>query len=244
MKYNSIIYEKVNRIAHITLNRPDRLNALSLELREELADAITMSGIDNEVNAIILKGAGRAFSSGYDLSYTKIEKGYGKSAETTRQDIDAMMSEIVDKWTIVWNSRKPIICQVHGYCLAGGTDLALNTDIIICTDDAQFGYPAVRAQGSPPSHMWTYLVGPQWAKYMLLTGNSIDGKMAERIGLVLKAVPADRLEEEVNMVAETMAKIPYGLLAATIVTLLVVPCYYRIYLDIKIKIFKKDVCDM
>lgn len=67
-----------------------------------------------------------------------------------------MTSEIVEKWNIVWNSRKPVICQVHGYCLAGGTDLALNTDIIICAEDAQFGYPPVRAMGSPPSHMWTY----------------------------------------------------------------------------------------
>ena len=211
--YKTIIYEKANRIARITLNRPEKLNALSTELGEELADAITKSGVDRDVNVIILKGAGRAFSSGYDLSYTKIEGGYGKVGATTREDIDNMMSEIVEKWNIVWNSRKPVICQVHGYCLAGGTDLALNTDIIVCAEDAQFGYPPVRAMGSPPSHMWTYLIGPQWAKYMLLTGNSIDGKTAERIGLVWKAVPAEKLEEEVNILAETIARIPYGLLA-------------------------------
>ena len=213
MAYKAIIYEKANRIARITLNRPEKLNALSIELREELADAIIKSGADQDVSVIILKGAGRAFSSGYDLSYTRIDKGYGKSGTTTREDIDNMTSEIVEKWNIVWNSRKPIICQVHGYCLAGGTDLALNTDIIICAEDAQFGYPPVRAMGSPPSHMWTYLIGPQWAKYLLLTGNSIDGKTAERLGLVWKAAPVEKLEEEVNTLAETMAKIPYGLLA-------------------------------
>jgi len=211
--YKTIIYEKANKIARITLNRPEKLNALSIELREELTDAIIKSGVNQDVNVIILKGAGRAFSSGYDLSYTKIEGGYGKSGATTREDIDNMMTEIVEKWNIVWNSRKPIICQVQGYCLAGGTDLALNTDMIICAEDAQFGYPPVRAMGSPPSHMWTYLIGPQWAKYMLLTGNSIDGKTAERLGLVLKAVPAEKLEEEVNILAEAIAKIPYGLLA-------------------------------
>lgn len=153
MAYKAIIYKKANRIASITLNRPEKLNALSIELREELTDAIIKSGADQDVSVIILKGAGRAFSSGYDLSYTRIDKGYGKSGTTTREDIDNMTSEIVEKWNIVWNSRKPIICQVHGYCLAGGTDLALNTDIIICAEDAQFGYPPVRAMGSPPSHM-------------------------------------------------------------------------------------------
>ena len=212
MDYQTSLYEKADRIARITLNRPEKLNALSAELREELADAIIMSGQDKEVSVIILKGAGRAFSAGYDIGPVRDRSSYLPLGDTTREDIDNMMSTIVAKWNIVWNSRKPVICQVHGYCLAGGTDLALHCDLVVCAEDAQFGYPPVRAMGAPPTHMWTYLVGPQRAKYMLLTGNSIDGRTAERIGLVWKAVPADKLEEEVNTLAEQMAKIPYGLL--------------------------------
>jgi len=213
MRYKTIIYEKASRVARITLNRPEKLNPLSLELRNELVDAIIKSGEDKDVSVIILKGAGRAFSSGYDIGQVVDANYYVSLGATTREDIDNMMATIVQNWNIVWNSRKPVICQVHGYCLAGGTDLALHCDIVVCAEDAQFGYPPVRAMGSPPTHMWTYLIGPQRAKYMLLTGNSIDGKTAERIGLVWKAVPADQLEEEVNKLAEQIATIPYSLLA-------------------------------
>ena len=213
MDYETIIYEKANRIARITLNRPDKLNALSLELRNEVADAIIKSGEDKDVSVIIIKGAGRAFSSGYDIGQANDAGSYISMGATTREDIDNMMSTIVARWNTIWNSRKPVIAQVHGYCLAGGTDLALHCDLVVCAEDVQFGYPPVRAMGSPPTHMWTYLIGPQRAKYMLLTGNSIDGKAAEKIGLVWKAVPADKLEEEVNTLAEQIARIPYGLLA-------------------------------
>jgi enoyl-CoA hydratase len=213
MEYKTIIYEKADRIARITMNRPDKLNALSLELRNEIVDAILRSGDDKEVHVIILKGAGRAFCSGYDIGKVTDTKNYISMGATTREDIDTMYSTIVQNWNAVWNSRKPVIAQVHGYCLAGGTDLALHCDMVVCAEDATLGYPPVRAMGSPPTHMWTYLVGPQRAKYMLLTGNSVDGKKAEEIGLVLKAVPPDKLEEEVNNLAAQMAKIPYGLLA-------------------------------
>jgi len=125
-----------------------------------------------------------------------------------------MMYNIVDVWNEIWNCPKPCISQVHGYCLAGGTDFVLHSDIIICSEDAQFGFPPARATGGLPTHMWIYMVGPQWAKYMVMTGNSIDGRTAERIGLVWKAVPADALEDEVNRLAADFAKISYGLLAA------------------------------
>jgi len=208
MAYQAIICEKGDRIARITLNRPEKLNALSNQLREELADAIIDAGRDDDVNVILLKGAGRAFSAGYDLT-----PGQRIKTPTIRQDIDFMMSNRVELANTVWNSRKPVIGQIHGYCLAGGTDLALQCDIIVCAEDTQFGFPPVRAQGTPPTHMWTYHVGPQWAKYMLFTGNSIDGTTAERIGLVWKAVPLEDLEEAANGLAETISKVPYGLLA-------------------------------
>ncbi len=219
MSYETILYEKTDRIARITLNRPEKLNALSTQLRIELIDAVTDSGLDDDIRVIVIKGAGRAFSAGYDLSDRPIS---ASSLPGARRDdgvsnfqrmSDGFMDGIIDPWTKLWNSRKPVICQVHGYCLAGATDLAFHTDLIICADDTKFGMPAARVQGTQPTHMWTYLAGPQWAKYILYTGNSIDGKTAERVGLVLKSVPRDALEAEIDHLAETIARVPYGLLA-------------------------------
>ncbi len=217
MSYETILYEKADRIARITLNRPEKLNALSTQLRVELIDAVTDSGRDDDIRVIVIKGAGRAFSAGYDLSGQSA--GAKRPAPPKKKEVsdyqrmsDGFMDSIIDPWTKLWNCRKPVICQVHGYCLAGATDLAFHTDIIICSDDAKFGMPAARVQGTQPTHMWTYLAGPQWAKYILYTGNSIDGKTAERIGLVLKSVPRDELEAEVDHLAETIARVPYGLL--------------------------------
>lgn len=218
MAYEAILYRKANEIARITLNRPEKLNALSLKLRQEIVDAVTDSELDEDIRVIIIKGAGRAFSAGYDLTpLASTTAGEGRTRKSQvssiQRDIDRMRETIIYPWTRLWNSCKPIISQVHGYCLAGATDLVFHTDIVVCADDAQFGMPAGRAQGTQPTHMWTYLVGPQWAKYILYTGNYVDGKTAERIGLVWKSVPADQLEDEVNRLAETIAKVPYGLLA-------------------------------
>jgi enoyl-CoA hydratase len=110
--------------------------------------------------------------------------------------------------------HKPVIAQLHGYCLAGGTDVALLCDLIVAAEDAVIGFPPVRNQGSPVQHMWTYLVGPQWAKYFLLTGDQVSGEEAARIGLVLKAVPHERLEAEVEALADKMCRIDPAVLAA------------------------------
>jgi enoyl-CoA hydratase len=208
LDYKEIICEKSNGIVRITLNRPEKLNALSIQLRKELVDVVKSSEADPEVRVIVIKGAGRAFSAGYDITPPQPVRG------NIRQDIDRLFTEVVNTWNVLWNCRKFVISQVHGYCIAGGTDLVLNTDMIVCADDAQFGFPAGRAMGTLATHMWTYLIGPQWAKYMLATGNSIDGKTAERIGLAWKSVPSDKLEAEVTSLAETLAKVPYGLLVA------------------------------
>jgi enoyl-CoA hydratase len=114
----------------------------------------------------------------------------------------------------LWEMHKPVIAGIHGHCLAGGTDVAFLCDIVIAADDAKIGYPPVRALGSPVNHMWTYLVGPQWAKRMLLTGDTISGVEAERIGLVLKSVPSERLDAELDDLAGRMALIDVDLLAA------------------------------
>jgi enoyl-CoA hydratase len=114
----------------------------------------------------------------------------------------------------IFDISKPIIAGVHGHVIAGGTDLALHCDIIIATEDANIGFPPVRSMGTPPTHMWTYLVGPQVAKWFLLTGDTVSGKKAEEMGLVLKSVPRSELSAEVEKLANKMANIPWELLAA------------------------------
>ena len=114
----------------------------------------------------------------------------------------------------LFDMHKPVIAQIHGRCLAGGTDLAMLCDMLICADDARIGFPATRGQGSPPNHMWLYMLGPQWSKRLLLTGDQLLGSDAATLGLVLKSVPADRLEAEVEELADRLAQVDTDLLAA------------------------------
>ena len=190
MSYQFIEYEKQDAVAHIALNRPQKLNALNQGLLEEFSDAVHTAETDRSVRVLVIKANGRAFSAGYDVSPPE-NGSEERDYDNIRVDIERLRGN-VNKWNTLWNLSKPVIAQVHGYCVAGGTDLALHCDIIVAAEDAIFGFPAVRSMGTPPTHMWTYMVGPQWAKYTLLTGNSIDGKTAERIGLVWKAVPRRR----------------------------------------------------
>jgi enoyl-CoA hydratase len=205
-----IIYHKLNNVVRISLNRPEKRNALNVALQDELVEAMSAAEADRDVRTVILKGEGKAFCSGYDISPSAWSDYEGQL--TMRDDIQNLR-RVVSRFATIWQLSKPVIAQVHGYCLAGGTDLALHCDMVIAAEDAIIGYPPVRAMGSPPTHMWTYLVGPQWAKYMLLSGDTIDGKTAERIGLILRAVPAEKLEEEVMELAEKMANTPWDLLA-------------------------------
>jgi enoyl-CoA hydratase len=213
MDYKYVLLDKVGTTAVVTLNRPEKLNALSVTLREELIHAMKTAEADSEVHCVVLKGAGRAFCSGYDISVNADPNKPPPPPPTIRQDIQNLY-KLTDCATTILNLAKPVIAQVHGYCLAGGTDIATHCDVIVCAEDATIGFPAVRAMGSPPTHMWTYLVGPAWAKYILLTGNSIDGRTAERIGLALKAVPAEQLEATTMELAELMGKIDPDLLMA------------------------------
>ena len=205
-----IIYQKLNNVVRISLNRPEKRNALNVALQDELVEAMSAAEADHDVRTVILKGEGKAFCSGYDISPSAWSDYAGQL--TMRDDIQNLR-RVVSRFATIWQLSKPVIAQVHGYCLAGGTDLALHCDMVVAAEDAIIGYPPVRAMGSPPTHMWTYLVGPQWAKYMLLSGDTIDGKTAERIGLILRAVPAEKLEEEVTELAEKMANTPWDLLA-------------------------------
>lgn len=213
MGYQTLLTEIRDRVNYITLNRPEKRNALSGELQEELSDALRSAEQDPEVGCVVIRGAGPAFCSGFDISPQASGRSGPRSPRDIRADINGMRG-ITSRMSELWNLSKPVIAQVHGYCVAGGTDLAMHCDIIIAAEDARIGFPPVRAQGCPPTHMWTYLVGPQWAKRMLLTGDFIDGKTAERIGMVLCAVPADQLESEVHSLASRIAMVPHDLLAA------------------------------
>jgi enoyl-CoA hydratase len=221
MDFETIIYEKEGGKARITLNRPEKLNALSFKLQRELNQALWEADNDTQVHVVILRANGRAFCAGYDLTPMQSPRP-GDAGEKYAAVYRGATSLDDDIWQLerqqreqmaIWDMHKPVIAQVHGYCLAGGTDLAFLCDIIVAADDAVFGMPPVRAMGSPPNHMWTYLAGPQWAKYFLLTGDSVSGRQAAEIGLVWKAVPAGELEAEVEALASKMEMIDVELLS-------------------------------
>ncbi len=214
MPYETILYEPGDGIARITLNRPEKLNAISWEMQEELQQALWQADRDPAVHVITLRGAGRSFSAGYDISPPPgAGATHAASGHTMERDVWFLEQATRMRMTL-WEMHKPVIAGIHGHCLAGGTDIAFLCDIVIAADDAKIGYPPVRALGSPVNHMWTYLVGPQWAKRLLLTGDTISGAEAERIGLVLNAVPSERLDAELDDLAGRMALIDVDLLAA------------------------------
>lgn len=213
-------YEVERGRARIELNRPDKRNALSLALLQELEQALWEADNDNAVHAVVLKGAGKGFCAGYDL--TPAPSG-GASADTARQRQGAFSNFDDDVWRLergqrlrmaLFDMHKPVIAQLHGFCLAGGTDLALLCDMVIAADDTRIGFPAVRDLGSPPNHMWLYHIGPQWTKRLLLTGDSITGAEAASLGLVMKALPLAQVEGEVEQLLDRLALIDPALLAA------------------------------
>jgi enoyl-CoA hydratase len=212
-QYETIIVERIGRVERITLNRPEKRNALSQLLQWELLAAVHAAEYDKDVRVIVIRGAGPSFCAGYDLGGgDRNELPYGDGPLTVEEDVDLCMS-FGEKWGRLWNCRIPVIAQVHGYCVAGGTDLALHCDMVIAADDALFGFPPVRSQGGPPTHMWVYNAGPQWSKRILLTGDKVRGDKAAEIGLVLESVPADELDEHVMALATRMSHIGHDLLA-------------------------------
>ena len=217
MDYEVIIYEVERGRARITLNRPEKLNALSVQVQEELNHALWEADNDNRVHTVILRGAGRAFSAGYDLTPRPLAEP--DPDDHTREgrsfDDDAWRMEHSQRLRMaIFDMHKPVIAQIHGYCVAGGTDVALLCDMIIAADDTLIGFPPARAQGALPNNMWLYNVGPQWAKRLMLSGDFVTGADAAKIGLVLKAVPLDLLEQEVEGLADRLAMIDTDLLAA------------------------------
>lgn len=208
---SKVLYERDGRIARITLNRPEMLNAIDDDVPRELAAAVERADRDEHVHVIVLSGAGRAFCAGYDLTYYAEAAG----ANSVTQDMPwdpmkdyAFMMRNTELFMSLFRSRRPVIAKVHGFAVAGGSDIALCADMIVMADDARIGYMPVRVWGCPTTALWLYRVGPEKAKRMLFTGDKIDGREAERLGLVLKSVPPDKLDEEVEDLAHRMAGVP------------------------------------
>ncbi|MBB6290719.1 enoyl-CoA hydratase [Pseudomonas sp. SJZ103] len=214
-----VTFEVADRVARITLNRPEKRNAINNVLLRELKQALLEADDLKSVNVIVLQGAGKDFCAGYDLVTT-----YGDLAEVNPTDYRGTQKNFDDDcWSMERQNEtinlfaeihKPIIARVHGNCLAGGTDLALACDMVLAADNARIGFPATRANGSPPAHMWFYHLGPQWAKRMLLTGDSLWGRDAAKLGLVLDAVPPEQLDEAVDELARRLSFVDADLLSA------------------------------
>jgi enoyl-CoA hydratase len=206
-----LTFEVKNRIAYITLNRPEKRNALSPELIKEIHDAMLEADDRQDVHVIVLSGAGQDFCAGYDLGYGYNPANQQDATNTYRTRMGSFdddvwtMTRKMHQMLIIPDVHKPVIAKVRGRALAGGAEMALCCDIIIAAHDAQIGHPGTRGLGSPPINFWFYHVGPQWAKRLLLTGDSITGRDAARIGLVLDSVPADELDEEVDELARRIA---------------------------------------
>ena len=205
--FEHIRYEVDKGRARITLNRPEKRNALSIEMVEELRDALWEADDDKAVHCVILKGEGKSFCAGYDLTPSRkpvddgVQRRRGRGMDDDAWNIERFQRSL----RTLFEMHKPSIAQIHGHCLAGGTDLALYCDILICSDNANIGYSALRNMGAAPNQMWLYHCGPQWTKRLLLTGDTLSGEDAARIGLVLKSVPEDMLENEVEGLADRLS---------------------------------------
>ena len=211
MTSSPVVYQADGRIARITLNRPEKLNAIDDEMPSLLKDAVSRANDDDTIHVIVLSGAGRAFCSGYDLElYAETPRPCPGSQDMPWDpmiDFKLMYSN-TQHFMSLWKSHKPVVCKVQGFAVAGGSDIALCSDLIVMAENARIGYPPARVWGCPTTAMWVYRVGAERAKRLLLTGDLIDGREAERIGLVHKAVPADKLDEEVEHLAGRMAGVP------------------------------------
>lgn len=211
MPYESIRYETSERIATITLNRPERLNAIDWSMPSEIADAVNRAEADDGVHVIVVTGAGRAFCSGYDLKLYAETEGSNPGVQDMPWDpmVDyAFMGKNTEHFMRLWRCHKPTIAKVRGYAVAGGSDIALSCDIVVMAEEAKIGYPPARVWGCPTTAMWVYRLGAERAKRMLLTGDLIDGVEAARIGLVLESVPEHDLDTRVDRLATRMAEIP------------------------------------
>jgi len=206
--FRSLRYEVADRKAYITLNRPERLNAIDRWMPGEIDAAVELANDDGEVHVIVLRGEGTSFCSGYDLK-DFAEGGVGTQGTVWDPIKDyRAMKRNTDQFTSLFRSLKPTICKVQGHAVAGGSDIALCCDLVVMADDARIGYMPARVWGCPTTAMWVYRLGAERAKRMLLTGDTIDGRQAAEWGLVLESVPSDQLDARVEALADRMAGVP------------------------------------
>src|SRR4051794_37770140 len=205
----TVLYEVDGRVATLTLNRPERLNAIVPALIADLDAALDRAQADDSVHAIRLRGAGRVFCAGYDIDWgSEVMLDAGADAPWDPIRDYQTMSRFVRAYMRLWESPKPVIAQVHGFCVGGGTDFALCSDLIVCAEDAYIGYPPARVWGSPTTSMWVYRLGLERAKRLLLTGDALDGRTAVEWGLASLAAPADELDEASMGLARRVALVP------------------------------------
>jgi len=211
-----VLFEKDGRIARITLNRPDVMNAIDDELPRELAAAVAQADADKSIHVMVIVGAGKAFCAGYDLVHYAQSNGRNQAIQDMPWD---PMTDYQFMWAntqafmSLFRAMKPSICKVHGYAVAGGSDIALCADLTIMGDTAQIGYMPSRVWGCPTTAMWVHRIGPEKAKRMMFTGDKITGIEAAAMGLVLNSVPDNQLDMEVEKLAQRMAMVPVNQLA-------------------------------
>jgi enoyl-CoA hydratase len=225
----AVTYEVTDRVARITLDRPERGNGITRRLIEELVACVECADLDPHVHVLLLAGNGRGFCGGYDL--VESAEGMG-SAEAARAPsgsplepatiaanhdpegtwdpmVDyAMMSRNVQGFMSLFNCGKPVVCRVHGFCVAGGTDMALCSDLLVIAEDAKIGYPPARVWGSPTTALWAHRVGAQRAKRLLFTGDTLSGSEAVDWGLALEAHPEGELLARTEVLLERIARVP------------------------------------
>lgn len=218
----TLLFEVRDGVAYVTFNRPEKRNALSFLAMQELHAAMMEADDLKSCRCVVLSGNGVDFCAGADvaggaLTTELADLGYNPDDYRARDNFedDTWLTELGSRLRlIIHDMHKPVIAKVHGNCLAAGSDVALNCDLVIVAEDAKIGFPATRSIGSPANHMWLYHVGPQWTKRMLMTGDVLLGADAVRLGLALEAYPADRLDEEVERLARRIAIMPTDIQAA------------------------------
>jgi enoyl-CoA hydratase len=226
----TLTYETDGPVARVTLNRPARGNGITLEMPGELAACVERANLDPGIRVIALAGNGPGFCGGYDLVASAEGRSDGlgaagapagspldRSVQAANHDPDLVWDPVID-FQMMWrnvrgfmslfHSEKPVVCKVHGFCVAGGTDMALCSDLVVVEDEAKIGYPPARVWGVPTTALWSWRIGPARAKRLLLTGDSISGAEAVEWGLAADAAPAAELDERFEALLSRVAKMP------------------------------------
>jgi enoyl-CoA hydratase len=218
--FQTLLYETDAAVATITLNRPERLNTIVPPMPDELEQAVHLAVADAEVKVIVLRGAGRSFCAGFDFGggFHHWDEGLTTDGawDPGKDFVAATAPSLgaVPKFMSIWRAPKPVIAQVHGWCVGGGSDMALCADLVIASEDARIGTPYSRMWGAYLTGMWLYRLGLTKAKELALTGKPLSGREAADAGLINAAVPFEQLEDEVRSRAGELASLPASQLAA------------------------------